>query len=68
MLLEAKRQQQLCMQPDKVDALSGQSVLRTVCVAETRFGSEKEQPIIIFITGMKNQFWNLNLVCDIWEA
>ena len=42
MLLEAKKHGQVCMQLDKVNALSsGKSVLCTACVAVTRSGNER---------------------------
>ena len=72
-LLESKRNGQRCIQPDKVDNLSsGESVLRTACVAVTRSGNEravKRSKISWFVNvGMKLKLGDVDLLCDIWEA
>ena len=73
MLLESKRNGQRCIQPDKVDNLSsGESVLRTACVAVTRSGNEravKRSKISWFVNvGMKLKLGDIDMLCDIWEA
>jgi len=73
MLLESKRQGQRCIQPDKVDSLSsGESVLRTACVAVTRSGNErgvKRSKLSWFVNiGMKLKLCDVDLLCDAWEA
>jgi len=73
MLLEAKRQGQLCCQPDKVDTLStGDNVLRTACVAVTRSGNEravKRSKISWFVKdGMRHKLMDVDMLCDAWEA
>ena len=73
MLLESKRQGQRCIQPDKVDTLSssGESVLRTACVAVRRSGNERavnRSKISWFVNvGMKLKLGDIDLLCDIWE-
>ena len=73
MLLEAKRHGQRCVQPDKVDSLSsGDSVLRTACVAVTRSGNERavkrSKLSWVVSIGMKLKLCDVQLLCDVWEA
>jgi hypothetical protein len=72
-LLKAKQHGQLVLQPDRADFLSsGDSVLRTGCVAVTRSGNErgvKRGKVSWFVNhGMKHKLMSVDLLCDVWEA
>lgn len=71
MLLKSKRYGKRCIQPNKIDKLSsGESLLRTACVAVKRFGSEigvKRSKILGFVNvWIKLKLGDVDMVCDTW--
>ena len=72
--LQAKRRNQITLQPDKAEQIAEDSkcLLRAASVAVARSGNEravKRAKVSWFIRrGMDGSQWDIDFLCDVWEA